>query len=78
MAAADVFAALIAAAKPSVGPSYTEPAGPSYALQLDLGHGATAQLKTKGKRLVLEMDADLLPPERRSELAPLLRKLLKR
>lgn len=50
---------------------------PFYTLQLDLGRGTTEQLKTKGKRLVLEMDAELLPPERRAELALLLRKLLK-
>lgn len=78
LTAADVFAALIAAAKPGVEPFYTEPVEPFHTLQLDLGRGATAQLKTKGKRLVLEMDAELLPLERRAELAPLLRKLLKR
>ena len=75
---AEVFSALISAGKTGGGRSGTETAGPSCTLQLDLGRGATAQLKTNGKRLVLEMDADLLPPERRAELAPLLRKLLKR
>lgn len=49
---------------------------PFYTLQLDLGRGANAQLNAKGKRRVWEMDTELLPPERRAEVALLLRKLL--